>query len=63
IEWNKTTRLFGFLGDQSETEIILSKLTTPSWGAWIEQPAGNKIRYRTECPLTADDEDLFFYCK
>jgi len=63
VEWNKTTRLFGFLGGESETEIILSKLTTPLWGPWIEQPAGNNIRYRSECPLNADDDDLFFYCK
>jgi hypothetical protein len=63
IEWNKTTRLFGFIGDEHETARILGKLAAPIWGPWIEQPGNKKIRYRVECPLNDDDVDLFFYCK
>lgn len=61
LEWNKSTRLFGFLGDRTKAQEIVDALEIPQQSSWKKQPAGNKIRYREEVPLPSDADDLFFF--
>jgi hypothetical protein len=61
LEWNKSTRLFGFLGDRAKAQEIVDVLEVPQQSSWIKQPAGNKIRDREEVPLPSDTDDLFFF--
>lgn len=61
VEWNKTTRLFGFFGDEEVGGEIIGTLTATSFGGWIEQPDGSRIRSRLEKPVDPADSDHFFY--
>lgn len=63
IEWNRSTRLFGLLGDAEKGEDVMAALEVAQFSPWIQKADGSKLRYRTETPLADDEEDLFFFCK
>ena len=61
IEWNKSTRVFGFLGEENEAQNAKRNLDFEDFGPWISQDGGQKIRVRREHPLDQNRADSFFY--
>lgn len=58
MEWNGSTRLIGFLGDREIAKTIVDTLG-PLQMHHQDLPDGGHIRYRTEVPLTSEDDRLF----
>lgn len=61
LEWNKSTRLFGFFGDRTQAQDIVDGFEVPLQSSWKPQSMGSAIRYREEVPLPFDADDLFFF--
>lgn len=54
LEWNRSHRIIGFLGDETTARGVAAEFPEL---AWKEGPAhaGTRTRYRTETPLEGDD--------
>ena len=59
LEWNKTTRFFGFFGDEKLGTEIISTLERPKMNPPIIDGEAT-YRARIENPLGKNSEDLFF---
>lgn len=59
LEWNKSVRLVGWIGDPQAPPATFTDLPDPGWQGWIPQADGSRIRTRQEVPLD-EAEDLLF---
>jgi hypothetical protein len=64
LEWNKSLRLVGWIGDPESPPLVFTDLPDPGWHV-VPQADGSVMRYRQEVPLGeaadllfAHDEDL-----
>ena len=60
IEWNQTTRLIGFFGDQSVAESIIGQLPKPTMKT-VGRGPNVTVRMRTEMAIDPADDLLFAF--
>jgi hypothetical protein len=58
LEWNRSLRLVGWIGDPAAPPPIFADLPDPGWHT-THQPDGRFTRFRQEVPLEEDDDILF----
>jgi hypothetical protein len=64
LEWNKTLRLMGFMGEDAESlEKFAAKLPIPTWDKYWQTDSPDQgqsfSRIRLETPLSPDEDKLF----
>lgn len=58
FEWNQRFRVIGFFGNEAPARIILKKLS-PAPTTFLRQNGNEVTRYRTEIPISPEDDRLF----
>jgi hypothetical protein len=62
LEWNKSVRLTGWIGDPETPPPVFVDLPDPGWKV-IPQPDGSITRYRLEVPLGDAEDELFIHAE